>query len=228
MKQKLWIFGDSFSESFNAEKTFGTVDWRLNYLRYLGRIPKVYGEIISEKLNYELVNLARSGSCNDSIFEKICLNINDIRDNDVVIIGWSCPLRFRLAAEIGDENWVNMLPFYRVNRIGEGNSKTLFKNSISDNTLDEIFYNRKSYRYIDEIVYRTQIINKALNKNKVIHWSPFPDYVLDIKSITECTKIVDETNGKIKDPHFSEQGHIELSEALLKMLDFYDKKNKFI
>jgi hypothetical protein len=228
MKGKLWTFGDSFTESFNAEKTFGSTDWRLKYLRWLGRIPKVYGEIISEKLNYELINLGKSGSCNDSIFEQVCLNINKIGDDDIVIIGWSCPLRFRLSAEIGELNWVNMLPFYKKSRIGEGNSKTLFKKSISDNTLDEIFYNRRSIRYVDEIVYRVQLINKALNKNKVAHWSPFPDYILDIKSITGCTNIFNETNGKINDPHFSEKGHIELSETLLKMLDFYDKKNKFI
>jgi hypothetical protein len=67
-----------------------------------------------------------------------------------------------------------------------------------------------------------------LNKNKVIHWSPFPEYFSEVKSISECTKIVDETSGKINDPHFSEKGHIELSEKLLKMLEFYDKKYKII
>jgi hypothetical protein len=228
MKQKIWTFGDSFTESFNVPKTFGSHDWRLEYVRWLGRMPKVYGEIMSEKLNYELVNLGKSGSCNDSIFETICLNINKIKDNDIVIIGWSSPLRFRLASEMDNENWVNILPFYKKVRIGEGNSKTLFKNSISDNTLDEIFYNRKSVRYIDEVLYKTQMINKALNKNKVIHWSPFTEYFSEVKSISECTKIVDETNGKINDPHFSEKGHIELSEKLLKMLEFYDKKYKII
>jgi hypothetical protein len=228
MKQTIWTFGDSFTESFNVPKTFGSHDWRLEYVRWLGRMPKVYGEIMSEKLNYELVNLGKSGSCNDSIFETICLNINKIKDNDIVIIGWSSPLRFRLASEMNNENWVNILPSYKINRIGEGNSKHLFKNSVSDNTFDEIFYNRKSIRYVDEVLYKTQIINKALDKNKVIHWSPFPEYFSEIKPITECTKIVDETDGKINDPHFSEKGHIELSDRLLEMLEFYNKKNKII
>ena len=58
--------------------------------------------------------------------------------------------------------------------------------------------------------------------------SPFTEYFSEVKSISECTKIVDETNGKINDPHFSEKGHIELSEKLLKMLEFYDKKSKMI
>ena len=41
---KLWVFGDSFSEPFSKVKQ---VPWKIEYIQWKGYMPKCYGEIIS-------------------------------------------------------------------------------------------------------------------------------------------------------------------------------------
>ena len=68
MKKTLWTFGDSFTESFGTTKGRNWID---NYIDWKGYVPKVYGEIISDEMGFELVNLGKGGSDNYSIFQNI-------------------------------------------------------------------------------------------------------------------------------------------------------------
>ena len=52
MKRTLWTFGDSFTARF------ANTGWSTNYVKWKGYIPKVYGEIISDKLEMQLQNWA--------------------------------------------------------------------------------------------------------------------------------------------------------------------------
>lgn len=71
----LWAFGDSW--------TYGQgVPFYLSY-----------AALISNKLNYKLINLASPGSSNNEIVKQIQLNKRNIQKDDFVIVGWTTPHR---------------------------------------------------------------------------------------------------------------------------------------
>ena len=63
MKKTLWTFGDSFTESLSDNKA----DWVQKYIEWKGYIPKVYGEVIAERMEIKLVK-----------FRSIFRNINPV------------------------------------------------------------------------------------------------------------------------------------------------------
>jgi hypothetical protein len=201
MKQKLYIFGDSFSAGFSFES-----NWTNNYVNWKGYTPKGFDEIISQKLNLELINLAENASDNYSILQKFCDNVKNIKKNDLVIIGWSSPLRFRLVSN----DWITILPNY-----DKFSTKEIDKTKISESTLIEILLNRDDIRYCNEVNSWIKLLNN-LDKN-IIHWTPF-DQRLDCMFLSKFETIFSETNGELNDWHFSENGHIQLSDLFLNKL----------
>ena len=208
MKQKLYIFGDSFSAGFSFES-----NWTNPYVNWKGYTPKGFGEIISQKLNLELINLAENASDNYSILQKFCDNVKNIKKNDLVIIGWSSPLRFRLVSN----DWITILPNY-----DKFSTKEIDKTKISESTLIEILLNRDDIRYCNEVNSWIKLLNN-LDKN-IIHWTPF-DQRLDCMFLNKFETIVTETNGELNDWHFSENGHLQLSDLFISK---FKKKNKML
>ena len=208
MKQKLYIFGDSFSAGFSFQS-----NWTNNYVNWKGYTPKGFGEIISQKLNLELINLAENASDNYSILQKFCDNVKNIKKNDLVIIGWSSPLRFRLVSN----DWITILPNY-----DKFSTKEIDKTKISESTLIEILLNRDDIRYCNEVNSWIKLLNN-LDKN-IIHWTPF-DQRLDCMFLSKFENIVTETNGELNDWHFSENGHLQLSDLFISK---FKKKNKML
>ena len=208
MSQKLYIFGDSFSAGFSFES-----NWTNNYVNWKGYSPKGFGEIISQKLNLELINLAENASDNYSILQKFCDNEKNIKKNDLVIIGWSSPLRFRLVSN----DWITILPNH-----DKFSTKEIDKTKISESTLIEILLNRDDIRYCNEVNSWIKLLNN-LDKN-IIHWTPF-DQRLDCMFLNKFETIVTETNGKLNDWHFSENGHKQLSDLFINK---FKSKNKIL
>ena len=208
MSQKLYIFGDSFSAGFSFES-----NWTNPYVNWKGYSPKGFGEIISQKLNLELINLAENASDNYSILQKFCDNEKNIKKNDLVIIGWSSPLRFRLVSK----DWITILPNY-----DKFSTKEIDKTKISESTLIEILLNRDDIRYCNEVNSWIKLLNN-LDKN-IIHWTPF-DQRLDCMFLNKFETIVTETNGKLNDWHFSENGHKQLSDLFINK---FKSKNKIL
>ena len=208
MSQKLYIFGDSFSAGFSFES-----NWTNNYVNWKGYTPKGFDEIISQKLNLELINLADNASDNYSILQKFCDNVKNIKKNDLIIIGWSSPLRFRLVSN----DWITILPNY-----DKFSTKEIDKTKISESTLIEILLNRDDVRYCNEVNSWIKLLNN-LDKN-IIHWTPF-DQRLDCMFLSKFETIVTETNGELNDWHFSENGHLQLSDLFINK---FKKKNKML
>jgi hypothetical protein len=208
MSQKLYIFGDSFSAGFSFES-----NWTNNYVNWKGYTPKGFDEIISQKLNLELINLADNASDNYSILQKFCDNVKNIKKNDLVIIGWSSPLRFRLVSN----DWITILPNY-----DKFSTKEIDKTKISESTLIEILLNRDDIRYCNEVNSWIKLLNN-LDK-KIIHWTPF-DQRLDCMFLNKFETIFIETNGELNDWHFSENGHLQLSDLFINK---FKKKNKML
>jgi len=208
MSQKLYIFGDSFSAGFGFKS-----NWTNNYINWKGYTPKGFGEIISQNLNLELINLAENALDNYSILQKFCDNVKNIKKNDLVIIGWSSPLRFRLVSN----DWITILPNY-----DKFSTKEIDKTKISESTLIEILLNRDDIRYCNEVNSWIKLLNN-LDKN-IIHWTPF-DQRLDCMFLNKFETIFTETNGELNDLHFSENGHIQLSDLFINKVK---KKNKML
>lgn len=200
----LWTFGDSLTDGFRSNDT-----WAKTYVDWKGYIPLTYGEIISKKLNYNLINLGKGGSDNNTIFESFIKNIDNIKDGDIVIIGWSDIGRFRLATKLN--TWISFVPNFN-------NNLTNMEN-ISNQTIMEVFVNRLSDVYTDEVNIWINFIKKTVKNFKVINWSTFNQGKINGIYVNEIERIIDETNGLIKDAHFSERGQKQLSEILLNKIN---------
>lgn len=221
------IFGCSLSSPYELF----LYDKLKDYLKFHNQsLPKIWGELLSEKLGYKLNNLAEPSSGNDSIFHKYINTIDDIESGDIVIIGWSYLSRFRWIA---GENWTKKTP-----SIGYGSDKLT-----SQQTIEEILINRSHKLREYEVYDYEKIIYKlnSLNNVETYFWSSDERIINNLpESVRICKKylisnlisdkhpsilsliygyenatITDETNGLINDGHFSEQGNKILSDLFL-------------
>lgn len=205
---KLWTFGDSFTESYNPN-----YDWSKKYIEWKGYKPKVYGEIIAEKLGYKFTNLGLGGSSNQTILETICNNVHKIKPNDLVIIGWSSPIRFRIVNEYGF--WRHMIPhtLFEFEKIG----------NVKVESILDILENRYHIKYCKEIESWIKLINKSLIECDVIHWKYHIENV-DVHMITDKESIFKETGGLINDGHYSENGQLDVAKELIEIFKSGNKK----
>jgi hypothetical protein len=199
----IWTFGDSFTASFNEKSQWGT-----KYINWKGYVPKVYGDFLAEQYSMNLNNMGKGGADNYTIFENFCNNCHRIKSDDIVIFGWSSPMRFRLVTNM--DYWHTFIPNVRFIESGF--------DSLSKSTIDETIYNRSSYKFCEEVNSWIKLINFHLNDIKVAHWTYF-DVKLNAKFINTLENIKQETNGEVNDGHFSENGHLELSKILHTMIN---------
>jgi hypothetical protein len=214
---KLWVFGDSFSEPFFK---IPAMQWKMDYINWKGYIPKCYGEIVSDKLKLKHINLSIGGADNYTILDSIVSVLNAINTNDIVIIGWSNTARFRVVTPTNYFRTIIPGAPGPGDRIGKSN-----KIELSDSTLAEMAVNRDSPIYINELNNYIKLINFSFPNNKIIHWSPF---CLDkdgldttIPTHNKYERVLGETNKIIDDYHYSENAHIELSEKFIDVINNY-------
>jgi hypothetical protein len=197
----VWTFGDSLTEGFKSGDL-----WARTYVEWKGYIPMTYGEIVADRFGYQLINLGKGGSDNYTIFENFINNIDNIKNDDIVIIGWSDVGRFRLATK--SNTWTSFVPNF-------DNNLTNMEN-VSNQTILEVCVNRSSNVYIDEVNTWINFIKKTIKNFKIINWSTFNNGKLDGVFVEEIDKITNETKGEINDAHFSEKGQKQLSDILIR------------
>jgi len=216
---KLWVFGDSFSAT---NKRNIIEKWRKLYIKWKGYTPNVWCEFLNDSLQLKLHNLSISATDNYTIFDSIIHSLEKINKDDVIIIGWSNTIRFRV---VGVENSFKTIRPHSLSFITKLNKYT--KNiDLSDKALQEISLNRDSVAYINELNNYIKLLNFSFNGNKIIHWSPFSQDTqglnTNLKTSVKYELIKDETNGFIDDGHFSENAHKVLSEQLIDIIDNYN------
>lgn len=207
MKKTLWTFGGSFTEGYTKK-----YNWSKKYIEWKGYTPKVYGDIIAEKLDLELKNIGEAGICNYTLLERICEYLDKIRDDDIIIVNWAPTIRFRLV----DQNkkiWRPVMP-------GKFSNVEYFGEIVSQTTIDEIFVNRDSKLYQNEVFNWIKLINKAFKPNIIIHWTPAPEMSdANLLNFSQYNRIKNETNGVVIDNHYSELGHIEVADSLIQIIE---------
>lgn len=208
---KLWIFGDSFSKKF--ETKYG---WDRNYIQIKGYHPKVFGELLSESLGFELKNFSAYGNSNYDIFHSFVDVIDRIEPNDIIIIQWVSMRIIRLVDKDNefrtiDLNWNREYPFFNE----------------SQESIDAILNNRKSELFKQEIDDWIKIIKISKSNNKIIFWSPIEESTGNSNMLPfySFNTINDETNGELKDLHLSETGHQEFAKLLLDKIKNNEKSN---
>lgn len=209
MDNTIWTFGDSLTERFNRKDP----DWS-KYIDFKGYQPKVHGNFISEEMGYNLRNLGLGGADNYTIFQLFCDNIDKIKNNDIILFGWSDCSRFRMVDR--ENKWKTMLPNF------DENHKNL--EYVTKNTIEQVLVNRSNSKYVGEVSSWIKMINKVMSNNVVVHWTTFNENLNSYYfSLTETISM--ETNNKIIDSHLSENGQKDLSEFLMKIIrDKLDKK----
>jgi len=217
----LWVFGDSYSAPFSKIQHEGP--WKSNYIQWKGYTPKCYSEFVADKLQLKHINLAVGGTDNYTILDSIISKVDSIDTNDIIIIGWSNTIRFRVVNIHNDFTTILVYNATKTSRPNNGfNSST----ELSDSTLTELIINRDSSKYIDELNNYIKLINFSFKKNKVIHWSPFVnvrDRILPTKKcLINLETVTQETNGIVDDGHFSENAHYELAEYFLDIINSYE------
>jgi len=209
----VWVFGDSFSTLYD-DKSIET--WSVPYCNWKGYIPKTFGNIISENYNMELKSLSKGGIDNNSIFELIYNSAPLIKEDDIIIIGWSSNIRYRLAGN--NDKWVSIIPNYNTNM------ETL--KNISVKTLDEVLFNRTLPLHVNEFIDRRNFINWLFRNNKLIQWTPFTGQYGFLLGFSGTGTIGEETKNEINDGHYSERGHIQLANKFTELLNDDDLRNK--
>lgn len=209
----LWVFGDSFTEGYTNFVTKHPnghrIEWRDKYINWKGYTPVVFNEILSDKLKIKSINKGTAGADNYTIFDSIIQSLEHIKEDDIIIIGWSTTSRFRLANK---ENEFESITMWWQN----ASNTALKRIGISQSTINHIMINRMINKpYINEINGYIKLLNNTFKSNKIIHWSPF--YInksmgLKVIDIPKLESILDETKGQIDDLHFSEPAHSELAE----------------
>jgi hypothetical protein len=205
----IWYFGDSNTEGYNRIHP-----WASDYIDWKGYTPKHWTEVLSERMGLPSYNLGKGGCDNYTIFDALINNLDRISDKDIVIIGWTIPIRGRIA-NLDTDEWFTIVP------MGKPNLKC-----ISNNAIWEMVSLRDSKLYTDEVLGWQKLIKRALSNNKIIFWSYFPEFankgLVDYKywmGKSPSLSIRSETNGVVADEHFGENGNLVIADVMFDKLN---------
>jgi hypothetical protein len=201
--KKIWYFGDSNTEDYNPK-----YQWANKYIEWKGYKPKHWTELFAERMELPYSNLGLGGCDNYTIFKSLSDNIKMIGDNDIVIIGWTIPIRGRIA-NLDKNEWFTIVPT-------GPNLKC-----ITNDAVLQLVSLRDSPLYIQEVLDWQKVIKRALRTNKLIFWSYFTEFmncgIMDNnywRGNTDCISINDETKGLINDGHFCEMGNVVIADSM--------------
>ena len=211
----IWIFGDSFSAPYQMHLDREN-KWAIDYCHYKKSIPKTFDDILFNLLDIPVTNLALPGSDNYTILHTYINVLQDIKEDDILIFGWSSSLRYRLGNKDGGFSTILAENGYEL-------VNHLFDN-LTQKTIDEMLFIRSSSAYYREIEDFMKIIEFSSPSNKIYNWSPFRDNRQNLKNIHQIAPngIKTETNGAIDDEHYGEIGHLSLAMYFYKKI----KSNK--
>ena len=201
----IWCFGDSFTEGFD-----GDYPWVNQYTNFKGYKPKTHPQIIGERLGINWVNLGKGGWSNSDILESIGNTSHKIKSDDIISIGWSHIPRYRLADNYY-KRWQSIQPSQRDITT---NPPNFLNNEVSNDTMDEILYNRTSPMYKNELRSWIKLLEYTFRDNVVVNWTwAFMEWKYTISyNLFKFQTIKEETNGLINDNHWSETGHHQFSD----------------
>jgi len=212
----LWTFGDSHTAGDGCLKHLPIRNCGTTYFdEYKEPDSDIWPTLLGRAIGCHVKNLGRSGASNDYILDSIIDNFDMIEPDDIVIIGKSFHQRFDIPDLI--ENRFNtqyaeaILLNYKDLKSGQCNRNEVEIETIlnycvlfSDHSL---FKERQDKRFN---FIKKQLSNKV---SKLLMWG-----VGDTVLMQRIETILQHTKGKVKDGHFSYNGHKLLSEIFYKKI----------
>lgn len=205
---KLWIFGDSFSDSCGL---MGTHPYAL-YLKDNFNIDNAdelaWQKLLSKELNLDLINKSRSGCSNTDIINQIILNINNFNPNDFIIIGWTVPSRVSLPPPIG-------CPYESISVANAWAAQCIDNDYNYKNY--ESFYLNVFFPRVDTHIDFTSNLGDVLFDYLLKNYNVKSWYWQDYLSKNMIETIGVHTNFNVEDDHPSLTGHTQLVEIIKKI-----------
>jgi hypothetical protein len=223
--ETLWTFGDSFTAGDGCVDTIGIRDGNYKYYNeYKQSDNDIWPNILGKTIGFNVKNIGKSGASNDYILDSIIDNFDIIESNDVVIIQKTFYQRFDVPKLNNNEFHTQYAEYLDLLSI-DLNKNKYNKNKLEIETIlnygvlfsdNPLFKERqdKRFNFIEK-----QLRNKA---NKILIWNILDVFNGNIETIGHHTK------GKIKDYHFSFNGHKSFSKFLYKKLYTNDTKPSLI
>jgi hypothetical protein len=150
-------------------------------------------------------------------------HLDQIKDGDVIVIGWSSIHRTRLSNKFG--KFTTLLPGGD-DKFRKDNSKLI---GVSPQTIEDLLVNRLDGScYVTELNRIMRLLNRTFHNNIIIHWSPFYNFHqgMDVISLPIVQTILQETDGKIQDSHYSENGHEAIAEHINDLIHYTIRHNE--
>lgn len=214
MKNKLWLFGDSFTAGTGLSTSNSEERSKLFYYedQYTGLD---FGTILGERLNIDVVNKGLEGGSNRTIIDSVIDELHRITPEDIVIIGQTEPSREQLICnvkEIPEAYTQYQITPWMIEQLLNSSEESKWLKGITDDTkmkesIIDYYLNvicqqnesRDNYyhkRYVSLVKYFNSVNIRAL------HWSyKIWDYLENIEVWTDG-----HPNGKVDDGHWSPNG----------------------
>jgi hypothetical protein len=168
----LHAFGCSFTEDYkiatDLTKKPGT--YQNFYHHRGGSFPDNWVDILARKLDIpNFSNYGKGGACNYDIFQRFCDNLDKINKGDLVIVGWTDAVRFRIASNDGS-HFIN---------ISVNKPETTWNDTFSIDAAEEVWVNRSCRAFVYE-VYSFEKLIDAYAKAKgfeVFYWALMDDVI---------------------------------------------------
>lgn len=222
----VWAFGDSMTKYF-GQGAYGENP----YERWLGREAKHACDIVGEHFSYEVINKGEPGSSPNQIFSDFLKEHKNIKTGDIVIIGWSPIMRYRIAKN-NDGKYGKLIVWAQI--WPAGFTPSLEKSCIDGTYLTEevanhLILNRYEFRhlYSEEINEWISFIKEwaELKGVRIVIWSWCDKNFGGEHSINldiperKRTDISKETNKIVNDGHYGEIGMRELADEIIEYLN---------
>ena len=203
---KLYVFGDSFTKGCGC-----LIDDEYS-IKYKRSDDKIWCEIISEKLNMDLINHGVGLNSNDKIIDSIIKEFDLFDDSDVILIQKTFSHRFdipdienRLLITISPTQ-ENLIDFHSKNY-----TKNYTKNEIAHINYISILFD--SNLYVERQNLRFDFLKKMIESKKV------KCLIWNINDYFHIDRIIDSTKGEINDFHWSFDGHKEVANDFYKIIN---------
>ena len=207
----LWTFGDSFTFGHACRKDCPSLLYS-KYKEYKTIKDDIWPNQLSNLLEMDIKNLGINANTNDNIIDSIIDNYDYIDVDDIVIIGKTYSGRHSIT--YGDT-------FHKVLSIKESEGYNLLTNlsdfdkEISETIINFQYYFSNHPFYKEQQDKRINFLIKRLYGEKRIKKC----ILWDIEITTKFETIFQDTNGKIKDNHFSWKGHRQFTKYLYSQIE---------
>lgn len=247
----LWTFGCSYTADYHPLiNPDGTPNNYTKFKEYRGgSLPDVWPYRLAKMLNYECKNLGLGGACNSQIFLEFCNVCSEIKEDDMVIVGWTQLSRFMIPENInpstrkftpvhpnGFENLQKKSSGFSTQTLAEiivEKSEPIWTSVIYewDNLMSDLAISKKFHIFFwssdSKIIYPD--IDKLKNKKNYL-LPQAKDGVISYVMKSGGKTVEKETKGTVQDYHLGDSGHQKQAEL------FYDNiihnlgltKNKLI